>query len=100
MLNYKLSTKLLKDHSNKKLSLLFYMKKDQELLFKLLKKWMFWIFQTHYSKKPNKSLRKISTLLNSSIMMTNIYLLHLLITTNIEDLSLSHLVKKMLFGSF
>lgn len=40
MLNYKLSTKLSKDNSNKKLSLLFYMKKDPVPLFKLSKKWI------------------------------------------------------------
>jgi hypothetical protein len=41
MPNYKLSTKLLKDNSNKRLSLLFYMKEDPVLSFKLSKKWIF-----------------------------------------------------------
>jgi len=100
MLNYKLSTKLSKDNSNKKLSLLFYMKKDPVPLFKLSKKWISWISLTLYSKKEKILSLKNSTLLNSSIMMTNIYLPLLSIITNIEDLSLSLLVKKMLSGLF
>lgn len=100
MLNYKLSTKLSKDNSNKKLSLLFYMKKDPVPLFKLSKKWISWISLTLYSKKEKILFLKNSTLLNSSIMMTNIYLPLLSIITNIEDLSLSLLVKKMSSGLF
>jgi hypothetical protein len=100
MLNYKLSIKPLKDLSNKKLSSLFFMKKDQVLSFKLSKKWIFWISLILYLKKVKIWFLKISMSLNSSIMMINIYLLHLLIIINIEDLSLSLLVKKMLSGLF
>jgi hypothetical protein len=51
MLNYKLYTKPLKDNSNKKLFLLFFMKEDLVLLFKLLKKWIFLTYLTPYSEK-------------------------------------------------
>jgi len=100
MLNYKLSIKPLKDLLNKKLFSLYFMKKDQVLSFKLSKKWIFWISLILYSKKVKIWFLKISTSLNSSIMMTNIYPLHLSIIINIEDPSLSLLVKKMLFGLF
>lgn len=99
MLNYKLSIKPLKDLLNKKLFSLYFMKKDQVLSFKLSKKWIFWISLILYSKKVKIWFLKISTSLNSSIMMTNIYPLHLSIIINIEDHLLSLLVKKMLFGS-
>lgn len=100
MLNYKLFTKPLKENLNKRPSCQYYMPRDQVPSCRPSKKWIFLISPTHCSPKEPDFLPKISMLWNSFMMMTNITHHHLSIIINIEDLSLSHHVKKMSFGLF